>query len=107
MIAGVSYVDNERYYKVNGIDVPYDNAQILYELPTMADRREDLTYKFGLDTYKNERHKDFFEEKTNIRPNSRYKPIIQEHTCNIDRYKNSSIPNMSRLLNKVELEKHK
>jgi len=56
LITGVSYVDNKRYYKVKGNDVSYDNAQIHYELSTMADRREDLTYKFGLDTYKNERH---------------------------------------------------
>ena len=72
--------------------------------PPLAERRESLTTKFAIQTFKNERHKDFFEIKSNIRHCSRLKPIIQEHTCNTERLKNSAIPFMTRILNKMKLE---
>ena len=107
MILGVSYIDNRRLYKVKGDNVSYEDALIYLGLTSMAERRETITCNFGLDTFNNERHKGFFEEKRNNRPNSRYKPRIQEHTCNTDRYRYSSIPYMSRLLNTVEIGRTK
>ena len=107
MILGVSYVDNRRLYKVKGDNVSYEDALIYLGLTSMAERRETITCNFGLDTFNNKRHKDFFEEKRNNRPNSRYKPRIQELTCNTDRYRYSFIPYMSRLLNTVEIGRTK
>ena len=69
-------------------------------LQTLAERRETLTGKFALETFKNERHNGFFEEKLNVRPNSRHNPIIQEQTCRTERHRKSAIPYMSRMLNK-------
>ena len=107
LILGVSYIDNRRLYKVKGDNVSYEDALIYLGLTSMAERRETITCNFGLDTFNNERHKDFFEEKRNNRPNSRYKPRIQELTCNTDKYRYSSIPYMSRLLNTVEIGRTK
>ena len=57
------------------------DALVHLDLPTLAEWIETITSKFTLETFKNERHKGFFEEKSNIRSRSRYKPIIQEQTC--------------------------
>ena len=40
-----------------------------------------------------------------VRPNSRYKPRIQEETCVTERLKNAVIPHMSKKLNNVIIEK--
>ena len=77
------------------------------ELPTLAEQRENLTGKFALETFKNERHKGFFKEKVNVRPNSRYKPEIQEETYTTERSKNVAIPYISKLLNNVKTGKNK
>ena len=101
---GTIYIDHKRYYKVNGKAVSYEGALTHLDLPTLAERRESLTGKFALETFKNERHNGFFEEKLNVRPNSRQNPIIQEQTCRTERHRKSAIPYMSRMLNKVKLE---
>ena len=82
----------------------YEAALNHLDQPILAEQREILTTKFAIQTFKNERHKDFFEIKTNIRHCSRLKPTIQEHTCNTERLKNSAIPYMSAILNKMKLE---
>ena len=104
MILGTFYLDHKIYYKVKGHPVSYKIALNHLDLPTLAERREVLTTKFAMQTYRNERHKDFFEIKSNIRHCSRFKPTIQEHTCNTERLKNSSIPAMSTILNKMKME---
>ena len=104
MILGTCYIDHKRYYKVKGQLVSYESALNHLDLLTLAERREVLTTKFAMQTFRNERHKDFFEIKSNIRHCSRIKPTIQEHTCNTERLKNSSIPVMSSILNKMKLE---
>ena len=104
MILGTIYLDHKRYYRVNGNPVSYKSALTHLNLLTLTERREALTTKFAIQTFKNERHKDFFEIKSNIRHCSRLKPIIQEHTCNTERLKNSAIPFMTRILNKMKLE---
>ena len=107
LLLGTIYLEHRRYYKVNGQAVSYEAALKHLELPTLAERRESLTSKFGVETFKNERHKGFFEEKLNVRPNSRYKPEIQEQTCNTERYKNSTIPYLSKILNNVKIGRNK
>ena len=104
MILGTFYLDHKRYYKVKGHPVSYETALNHLDLLTLAERRDVLTTKFAIQTFRNERHKDFFELKTNIRHCSRFKPTIQEHTCNTKRLKNSSIPVMSTIINKMKLE---
>ena len=104
MILGTCYIDHKRYYKVKGQLVSYESALNHLDLLTLAERREVLTTKFAMQTFRNERHKDFFEIKSNIRHCSRIKPTIQEHTCNTERLKNSSIPVISSILNKMKLE---
>ena len=63
----------------------YDDAVVELGLPKLAEWRESLTIKFGVDTFNNERHNGFFEEKIHVTPNTRYKHKIQEHTCRTDR----------------------
>ena len=57
----------------------------------------------AIDTFNSERHKAFSEEKGNVRPNARFKPIVHEETCRTDRFRNSAIPYMSRLLNNTKI----
>ena len=103
LILGTIYVENRRYYKVNGKPVSYEAALGHLELQTLSQRREILTRKFALETFKNERHQDFFEEKKNNRSTSRNMHIVQEKNCKTTRYYNSAIPYMSRMLNNVEI----
>ena len=105
LILGTTYIENRRYYKVNGQAVSYETALTHLELPTLTERREILTSKFALETFKNERHKGFFKEKVNVRPNSRYKPRIQEEICATERLKNAAVPYMSKILNNVKIGK--
>ena len=102
LILGTTYVENKRYYKVKGEALPYEVALTNLELPTLVERREALTRKFALDTFNNPNHKGFFNEISNVRPNARFKPAVQEYTCVTDRLKNSAIPYMSRLLNNIK-----
>ena len=51
----------------------YDDAVFKLGLPKLAERRENLTMKFELDTFNNERNNGFFEEQIHVRPNSRSK----------------------------------
>ena len=102
LILGTIYIDHKRYYKVNGKAGSYEEALTHLDLQTLAERRESLTGKFALETFKNERHNGFFEEKLNVRTNSRQNPIIQEQTCKTERHRKSAIPYMSRMLNKDE-----
>ena len=104
MILGMFYLDYKIYYSVYGHPVSYKSALTHLNLLTLTEQREALTTKFAIQTFKNERYKDFFEIKSNIRHCSRLKPIIQEHTCNTERLKNSAIPFMTRILNKMKLE---
>ena len=79
------------------IKQPFD----YYELSALTEQRDNLTMKFGLDIFKNERHDGFIEEKVHVRPNSRLKHIIQEQTCKTDRYKFSATPYLSKRPNNV------
>ena len=104
IILGTFYKEHKRFYIVGGQPVSYESALTYLKLPSLAERREILTTKFAIQTFKNERHNDFFERKSNYRPGSRHKPSIQEHTCTTERYRNAPIPAMSRILNRMKLE---
>ena len=101
IILGVTYVDFKKHYKVRGRVVPYEEALALLKLPTLSARRETLTRKFAEDTFNNERHKGFFEESNDTGHDTRLKQPIKVPFCKTDRYRNSAIPYMSRLLNEI------
>ena len=99
LILGTKYNDHKRYYKVKGQPVSYELALKSCELIPLAERRDTLTLNFGLDTFRNPRHKDFFEEIAESRPNTRSKPKVKEQSGRTERYLKSAIPSMSRRLN--------
>ena len=49
---------------------------------------------------KNERHRELFQEKEQT-INLRNKPKFKEVHCNTERYKNSAVPYMTRILNGI------
>ena len=63
LILGTTYVNFERRYKVNCKAVTYEVALKYLKIPKLVVRRESLSRKFAIDTFNNERHKDFFEKK--------------------------------------------
>ena len=66
-----------------------------------------LTQKFALETAKNQKHKDMFEFIQVKNMTTRNYSVIQEKFCKTDRYYNSSIPYMSRILNGVYITERK
>ena len=102
LILGTVYEDHRRYYKVNGEAVSYLKALIHCNLTTLKNRREILTAKFAINTATNERHMNFFEEKIKIGPQTRSKSVVNEKSCETNRYFKSAIPYMSRMLNNVK-----
>ena len=99
IILGTIYLDHVRYYKVNGQPVSYKSALKYLNIPSLAERRETLTSKFAIQTFRNERHNNFFERKSYSRPGIRQKSTIQEPTCNTERYRKSASIHMPRTLN--------
>ena len=100
LILGTIYIDHRRYYRVYGKPVSYQEALKHCELSTLAERRDTLTCKFALETYRCGLHKDFFEVEDVDRPNTRFKPKVKEHTGNTSRFRNSALPTMSKHVNK-------
>ena len=86
---------------VNNEPLSYENALNELGLNSLEQRREILTSKFALQTMKNEKHKDIFQEKENHEINLRNKQRIKELNCNTKRYYNSTVPYMSRMLNGI------
>ena len=86
---------------MNGEEKDYVEALDYLNLTALKERRESLTCKFAIDTAKNERHKGFFEIKTPTKYNTRSMVNFKEKFCVTERYKQSAIPYMSRILNKV------
>ena len=101
IILGVTYIDFIKHYRVKDKVVPYKEALALLKLPTLSARREALTRKFAEDTFKNERHKGFFEEINTTKYDTRIKQPIKVPFCKTKRYRNSAIPYMSKLLNDI------
>ena len=101
LIFGIKYKDFKRYYRVNGEDKDYETALDYLKMTTLKKRREILTSKFAIDTAKNERHEGFFESKSPIKYNTRSNVNFKEKFCVTERYRQSAIPYMSRMLNNV------
>ena len=107
IILGTVYIDNRRLYKIENGEMNYHDALQKIGLTTLRNRREVLTNKFALDTLKNNRHSDMFQKKEYHYITTRNRLVIEEPHCNTDRYFNSAIPYMSRLINGVFMSKEK
>ena len=94
-------MDFKKHYRVRDRAIPCKEALALLKLPTLYARRETLTRIFAKDTFNNERHKGFFEESNDTGHDTRLKQPIKVPFCKTDKYRNSAIPYMSRLLNKI------
>ena len=100
IILGVKYIDNRRYYKFNNETLKYEVALEKTGLVPLSDRREILTSKFALQIVNSERHQNMFQfkqKKTQTRSNA----LFQEERYYSERFRNSSVPYMTRLLNNV------
>ena len=67
---GIIFKDYRIHYNINGTAMTYDQAVVELGLPKLAERRESKTITFGVDTFNNERHNGFFEEKIHVTPNT-------------------------------------
>ena len=83
--------------------ISYEQALEKLNLETLEQRRENLCLKFAKKCLKNSHASDMFELKDDkhlmeLRKNKKYKV----NHANTERYKQSAVPYMQRLLNKVE-----
>ena len=88
-----------RLLELYGQPVSYELALKACNLPSLAERRENLTTKFALDMYKNPMHKDFFHSLPDSRPNTRTKPKVYVPSGSTERYNKSAIPAFTRIIN--------
>ena len=102
LIFGTVYINYKRYYRIKNQPVPYERALQMCDLPSLAERRNELSIKFAHNTYENPRHKDFFKELPSSRPNTRSKQKVQEQFCPTSKYQKSSVPMMSTIVNNTE-----
>ena len=107
MILGTMYIEHKRYYKFRNMPVSYEFALQKYGLTTLLQRREVLTQKFALETVKNPNHRNMFEFIQAKNMTTRNSHTVQEKFCKTDRYYNSAIPFMSRILNGVFITEKK
>ena len=107
VILGLDYINFKKYYKVNDGLVSYEDALELIGLTTLKHRREVLTSKFALDTARSQLHNDLFVKNDNQYMATRNRLLLIEPNCQTDRYYNSAVPYMIRILNSVFLSKQK
>ena len=101
IIFGIVYIDNKRLYKIDRLTVNYKKLLKIIGLPSLYERREALTNKFALQTFNNKAHKSMFHEKKSNSVNLRRNDKFTEVKCDTERYRQSAIPNMSRILNGI------
>ena len=85
-----------------GMDYPgYERALKVLNLPSLTDRREQLTIKFAKSVLKSQRHRDLLPQKRQNVPAIRGNVENQliETKCNRDRYFKSTVPYCTRLIN--------
>ena len=87
---------------IMGGDYPgYDTALEQLKLPSLKDRRVDLSKKFANDILKSSKHRKLLPEKrNNVRPmRSNVCDQLIAQKCNSQRYYRSTIPYCTRLIN--------
>ena len=100
IILGVTYIDNRRLYKIENTALNYEETLEKLNLVPVKIRRENLTHKFTLQAVKNPRHNKMFQPKIcNI--GTRCKSRYQENIYRTKRSYMSTIPYMTRILNRL------
>ena len=88
---------------IMGTDYPgYELALEALNLPSLKDRREQLTRKFANSVLKSQRHRNLLPPKRNNVPAIRGNACNQliETKCNRERYFKTTVPYCTRLINK-------
>ena len=93
------YIDNRKYYKVENKPYTYDKTLQLIGLTSLQCRREVLTSKFALNAVLSQNHSSMFEKNYTDCMITRNRLNYKEPKCKTNRYYNSAIPYMTRLLN--------
>lgn len=84
----------------------YEEALDHLNLESLEERRKHLSLKFALKSTKNPIISNLFQKKEKVHEMILRKPeIFHVNIANTERYKNSAIPFMQRLLNEHEQEK--
>ena len=78
----------------------YESALKTLEQEKLETRREKLSLNFAEKCTKSSKFQSMFPLNTNLRQNMRHKKKFKEFKCKTNRYYNSSIPYLTRLLNK-------
>ena len=99
IILGVTYIENRRLYKVDDKALDYEETLEKLDLVPLSVRRENLTHKFTLQSEKKPRHNKWFQPKICNR-GTRSKTRYQENFCKNKRTYVSTVPYMTRVLNK-------
>ena len=79
----------------------YENALTISKLPSLTERRSKLVLKFALKCVKHERTAVMFP-KNKVVKTTRHSEEYKVPYAKTERYKNSAIPSMARLLNENE-----
>ena len=79
--------------------ISYRNALQLTSLDRLDSRREGLCLKFARSTIKNPKFKHWFEEDIKIIETRRLKKNLKEVHCRTKRFRESTIPYLTQLLN--------
>ena len=87
-------------------NLSYSDALLTLKMKSLKDRREDLCLRFAKNCLKVKKLRTFFplsqkEHCMSMRNSEKF--LVEK--CGSDRYKNSALPYMKRLLNKHQLEK--
>ena len=77
----------------------YDSSLKILEQQTLSDRRILAATKFGEKCVNNAKHYDMFPKKHSVRYSLRTRKPYEEYFCHTDRFYQSSLPAITRLLN--------
>ena len=80
----------------------YETALLHLNLERLDHRRDKLCLSFALKCSRSQRHQSMFPSNPSPRSTTRNYKTYMEPLCNTSRYYNSSIPYLTRLLNKFE-----
>ena len=101
IILGTEYIDNRKYYKVENKTYTYEKTLQLIGLTSLKCRREALTSKFAVNAVLSQNHSSMFAKNDTDCMITRNRLNYKEPKCKTNRYYNSAIPYMTRLLNNM------
>ena len=82
----------------------YENAIEIFKTNTLKERRDKISLKFTIKEMK-KTESMFIKSNPKIVNRHTSKKIVKEYTCNTDRFFQSSIPYLSRMINKYHASK--